>query len=323
MTAPARPTRVDHATRPPILTWVVCLLCVALTAASHLFAARMLPPYEWAGLGRLSLDAIWGGQATGLLISVFFHGSPESVGSSVVHIAFNLLWLFALGRLLEETLHPLAWIAFFVSAAVVSAGTQIAVSQTLSVGASGVVYAMFGLLWAGRARFPDWRIVANRRNLIWLLGWGAFCVVVSWAGLLHVANAAHFSGLLYGLALGWLFLERRRVAASWAILVCLAFLTVCSVRWMPWSPRWVDWKGARSLSRGAIDEAVRWRRHALRLGADPVAVWLDIRAMEAARANRRGVEEAEARLQALLGRTPPRTPPNEPRDDAGIAPSDG
>jgi len=321
MTAPAR---LESTGRAPILTWAACFLCVALTAASHLIDQRALPPYQRAGLGYLSLEAIWSGHATALFTSVFFHGSPTSVGSSVVHIAFNLLWLFALGRLLEETLHPLAWAVFFVSSAVVSAGTQIAVSGTPSVGASGVVYAMFGMLWAGRARFPDWRIVANRRNLVWLLGWGAFCVVASWTGLLHVANAAHFSGLLFGLSVGWAFLERRRIVASWAILVALGFLTVCSVVWMPWSLRWVEWKSVSALARGSVDEAVGWRRASLRLGADPVAVWLDIRAMEAGRANRRGVEEAESRLRALLGRPPASRSSGGARGKgAGIPPSGG
>ena len=91
-------------------------------------------------------------------------------------------------------------------------------------------------MYAGRGRYPQWRAIVTREILNGAVIWGLFCVVATWLNVLHIANAAHGGGFLFGLAVGWLFIRRQhRIASALAILGLLA-LTVLSVTWMPWSP---------------------------------------------------------------------------------------
>lgn len=286
-----------------LLTWTVSLLCVLLTVTYDLAVRIHGGALEAVGLvGYRPVQAIWDGSYGALLTAVFVHGNPYSPMSTVLHLGFNLLYLFVLGSLLEESIHPALWVLFFVGASVVSSGVEIALSSRAGVGVSGVVYAMFGLLWAGRHRYPEWRIVATRKNLIIMVGWGLFCVVATWLQILHIANAAHFGGLAFGLACGWWLAGRRRLLSA-LILAALAALTVASVCWMPWSLPWVEWKANHERSLGRYADAVHWYRVALARGASPAMAWSNILVTEHLRRNVQGQREAEEQLEKL-GLTP-------------------
>ncbi len=282
-----------------LLTWTMCVLCLLLTVSYHVAVRMRGTGLEAIGLfGYRPVQEIWDGGYGALLTAVFIHGNPSSMISTVLHIGFNLLYLYALGCLLEETIHPVAWALFFIGASVVSSGAEIALSSRAGVGVSGVVYAMFGLLWAGRKRYPDWQIVATKRNLIVMVGWGLFCVVATWLHLLHVANAAHFAGLFFGMAVGWLVVGRHRVVS--ALVFCgLVALTVASVSWMPWSLPWVEWKAGRERALGHYAESVRWSRASLKLGEDPATAWSNILVTEHLRKNQAGQQAAIQELRKL------------------------
>src|SRR5262245_34414710 len=123
----------------PILTWLACAICVIMS------------------LGRWGLyphGAEWDGKYQALLTSVFVH-------IEYWHIAGNLFWLWILGGQLEKAIGSLRWLAFFLTAAIVSSSIQLGVSSDRSIGASGVVYAIFGFMWATRNHFDsfkDWII---------------------------------------------------------------------------------------------------------------------------------------------------------------------
>jgi GlpG protein len=293
--------------REHFLTWTASILCVVLTVAYHVAVHFRGAGIESIGLmGYRPVQDIWDGSYGALFTSVFVHGNPNSLLSTVLHLGFNLLYLFVLSSLLEETLSPVAWVMFFVGASVVSSGTEIALSSRAGVGVSGVVYAMFGLLWAGRNRYPEWRIVATKKNLNVMVGWGLFCVAATWLQLLHIANAAHFGGLAFGLATGWL-LVGRRPWLSVAVLAALLALTVASVCWMPWSLPWVEWKANHERALGRYASAIRWYRVSLQRGASPEMAWSNILVTEHLRRNPQGEREAEAQLEKL-GLAPPSAP---------------
>ena len=96
------------------------------------------------------------------------------------------------------------------------------------IGMSGVVYAMFGLMWAGRGMYPAWGAVATQYNLRLFIGWGLFCLVATYIPALHfaVANGAHGGGFLLGLSLGFLFFAPRR---RWIWAVPLALLVAATI----------------------------------------------------------------------------------------------
>ncbi|HET6372027.1 MAG TPA: rhomboid family intramembrane serine protease, partial [Candidatus Polarisedimenticolia bacterium] len=124
----------------PILTWAVCGICALVFAASSTLGDLN----TWdavSALGYLPAARIWGGEYWALWTSVFVH-------FELWHIAFNLYWLWTLGRSLELTAGRASWAALFILSAGISSVAQMAVSGDTGVGASGVVYAFFGFMWA-------------------------------------------------------------------------------------------------------------------------------------------------------------------------------
>lgn len=301
----------------PILTWLIGALCIAFTAAFHMAPGGRVARFEEIGrLGYLPLTAIWSGGYTALFTSVFVHGG-------VVHLAANMLGLLVVGRILEETVNPFAWCAFFVAAAAVASASEIALSSVAPIGVSGVVYAMFGLVWAGRREVPVWRTVATRGNLLIVLGWGLFCVAATWLHVLRVANGAHAGGFLFGLACGYLFVARRHRLFAAAALCGLAALTVCSVSWMPWSASWTQWKGDQEALERNDAAALRWYRRSLRLGAQPPPVLAKILVVERRRGNAAGAEQALRELLRYSGARVLRARPSPaPSTAPGKAPPD-
>src|SRR5438105_15702725 len=95
-----------------------------------------------------------------------------------------LLWL--LGSRLERAIGSLPFLGFFLVAACVSSSFQLAVSDSTGIGASGVVYAIFGFMWPTRHRYPRFNEVLDARTIqifvIWLVG----CVVATYLKVWNV-----------------------------------------------------------------------------------------------------------------------------------------
>ncbi|MBV9849750.1 MAG: rhomboid family intramembrane serine protease [Armatimonadetes bacterium] len=233
-----QPGGADWFMQAPLLTW---LLCAASVVTTGLFWLAQQPGHTiaYSSLGPVAAPDIWGGQYWGLVTGVFLHGG-------LLHLLFNMIWLYQLGGMLERSLNTLTYLVFVVAAAAIGSGCELAFDGTTGIGMSGVVYAIFGLMWAGRGRYPQWGAYATNDNLRLFLGWGIFCFVATYFGWMSIANWAHAGGLLFGLSVGWLFLSARPHRWLWAIpLAGLIALTVLSVTWMPWSPSWKLWKSAR------------------------------------------------------------------------------
>lgn len=276
---PAASTR-EHPNRrgisPPVLTWVMSILCVVLTVAHQTSERMNFPPgsfwYRMGHFGHLPATSIWGGQWPALFTTFFIHGDPARPFLTVLHLGFNLIVLLQAGSVLEKTLHPLAYYLFFVLSAIVGSGTELAITGSTGVGASGVVYAMFGLLWAGRKHDEEWADVANPPAIAMVIGWAFFCVILTWLHIVRIANGAHFGGLLFGLAVGWLFYAPRRRPLAIVMLGSMSALVVMSLTWMPWSPYWTFWKGVKARRERRYVEAISWFERSGRLGMDPLFV---------------------------------------------------
>ena len=196
----------------PILTYLLTALSVLITAAYLTPGAQ--PGTLWYHVGHFGLAEDAAGAPWSLITTIFIHGS-------LLHIFFNMVWLVQLGRILESTLSPIVYAAFIVAAAAAGSACELLISGTTGIGMSGVVYAMFGLMWAGRGQYPIWGAIATRDNLIYFIGWGLFCVVATWFHYMNVANGAHAGGFLFGLSVGFLFFSPRR---RWLWSVPLALL---------------------------------------------------------------------------------------------------
>lgn len=183
--------------RGPILTWMVCAACVAI-----FFDLSQRESQIKDALFTMTSTGIRSGNYWGLLTSVFTH-------VQLWHLFFNVYWLWILGSLLEPAIGRLNWAAFFLAAAIVSSGAQFVISGSTGIGASGVVYAMFGFIWVGRERYPSFQRIATKQNIRLFLGWLILCIVATRANILRVGNTAHVAGLLFGAAAAFLVLRNK------------------------------------------------------------------------------------------------------------------
>lgn len=280
---------------PPLLTYLLCGLCVALTLAWWgQDSLKGTPLYALGSFANVPASEIWNGRYYGLFTAFFLH-------INIMHIAFNMMWFLQLGRLLERTLSPLVYVGFLLGAALVGSCAELAFDGETGVGASGVVYAMFGLMWAGRGAFSEWRLAATRSNLNLFIGWGVFCLIGTWAHFMNIGNAAHFGGLLFGLCLGWLFFAPRRRPLAAIPLVLLAALCVLSLTWLPWSSSWNWHRAGKEYSHKRYSAALSDYQRALREGGEAAPLWNNIGLAWnglAEEADRRGDTKARDAAQA-------------------------
>jgi membrane associated rhomboid family serine protease len=142
----------------------------------------------------------------------------------LLHIAFNMLFLFFLGPMLEPAIGRLNFcLVYFVSLLAGSFGALLFSPQLPTVGASGACFGILGALI----------VVAYYRGIsIWQSGLG-FTLVINIIFSLSVSGISvggHFGGVIAGAICGWLIVqlgERRRMPA--AALAGCALIGVASV----------------------------------------------------------------------------------------------
>jgi membrane associated rhomboid family serine protease len=209
-----KPQRAGPVVQTPLLTYLLTGLSLVLTVA-YLYP-NLLSGNLWMQLVDFDFREAEGASPRSLLTNIFIHGSW-------LHLLFDMIWLVQIGRILEGTLSPLIYLAFIVGAAAIGSACQVLISGSTGIGMSGVVYAMFALMWAGRGVYPAWGAIATRDNLRLFIGWGLFCLVATYIPALHfgIANGAHGGGFLFGLCIGFLFFNPRR---RWVWAAPLALL---------------------------------------------------------------------------------------------------
>lgn len=174
----------------------VAALCVLVYIALRLdfpgvFAALSFP----AGI---SVDAV-GGEWWRLLTPAILH-------FTLLHIAFNLLWWWELGGLVERAQSPARLLALTVVIAVVSNAAQFLAYGPQFGGLSAVVYGLLGYLWLYPLGDPGAPFRLRPGIVVFMLAW----LAIGYSGLLdtlfglQVSNHGHLAGLLAGGALGLL-----------------------------------------------------------------------------------------------------------------------
>lgn len=268
-------TQADRHGTPPIMTWVLVAVSVVLSIAPLLgdSAGQFPTLVHWTELASPSSDAIWSGHYAGLFTSAFVHGG-------IWHLLFDMLWLYRLGAVLELTMNPLAYLGFVLVAAGISAGAELLAFGEQGIGMSGVVYAMAGLMWAGRARIAPWRAEMTPQTLNIFIIWGIFCVIATYTGIMRIANAAHGGGFLFGLAVGYVFVDRRYRVPWAAVIAALVAVAAIGVTWVPWSGAWTWWKGNQELDRGNYESAIQWYQKSMAQGTSAAAMNNNIRAAQ-------------------------------------------
>lgn len=252
----------------PVLTWIVCAICVVV----HLGLSTGGAAESWESASKWGYyppGAEWEGKYWGLVTSVFVH-------LEIWHLGFNLYWLWVLGGRLEKAIGIVKWLGFFLIAAIVSSGIQLAVSSVTGIGASGVVYAIFGFMWFSQNHFEGFKDVLPRQTILLFVIWLFVCLAATISKIWEVGNAAHISGLLFGALVAEAFVTKRQeYLAKFAGLIMIA-ASIVSLFWCPWSATWVSMKAYKAHASGDYSKAVSLYRRSLELGQDAVWVWTNL-----------------------------------------------
>lgn len=146
------------------------------------------------------------GEVWRLFTPVFLHGS-------FLHILFNMLWLWMLGRQVEERTKKWQYIAMTLIIGVFSNTFQYLMSGPLFIGYSGIVCGLAGFIWMRQRRAP-WEGYPLQKGTIaflaiFVLGMmvlqlvSFFLIRFQIADFsMNIANTAHISGAIIGIVLG-------------------------------------------------------------------------------------------------------------------------
>jgi GlpG protein len=165
--------------------------------------------YSHLGENRALLDKLFisdpNQTATGFLPDVFQHGefwrllSPVFIHFGVLHLVFNMMWLYQLGSMIEARQSPLQLLLLVVVTGIISNLAQYIVAGPQFGGMSGVVYALAGYVWIRGKYDRASGLFLPQQSVTILLVWLAVC----FTGMLGpVANFAHLGGLVSGMAIG-------------------------------------------------------------------------------------------------------------------------
>lgn len=179
--------------RAGMLTRAVTLLCLMVFAGLYLAPAAVFAVLHFPEtVGMSGVGSQWWRLLT-----------PAIMHFSVMHIAFNLLWWWELGGLIERGQSALRLLGITLVIALVSNAAQGLQYGLKFGGLSGVIYGLLGYLWI----YPLCNPAAGfrlRKEILWfMIGW----LVIGYTGVLDpffgpVSNVGHLSGLLAGMVLG-------------------------------------------------------------------------------------------------------------------------
>jgi len=132
--------------------------------------------------------------------------TPIFLHFGIMHLAFNTLWYWELGRRIELRSGSLWLFGLTLLFALVSNIAQWLVSGSTALfgGLSGVLYGLLGYCWLYQLLFPNIHFDLPKGVVIMMLAWLVLCLsgVVTMLGFGAIANAAHVGGLVIGCICG-------------------------------------------------------------------------------------------------------------------------
>lgn len=161
-----------------------------------------------------------------LITSAFLHEVPGPTGFGITHLLFNMMWLWILGRILEDRLGRARFLAIYLAGLFGASVLQILIAPTTgAIGASGAGFGLVAAYFILTRRLSERPLNPNRlivTYLLWLVLSSSFA---SWEG--------HLGGLLAGglAAVGIAYAPRKRrtawqAAAVGGVVLVLAVLLV-------------------------------------------------------------------------------------------------
>jgi len=149
--------------------------------------------------------------------------TPCLLHGGFLHILFNMLWLWLLGKQIEERIKLSQYLFITLIIGIVSNTAQYLVSGPLFIGYSGIITGLAGFIWM-RQRMAPWEgYPLNRGTLIFLMVFIFGMLVLQVISFIlmrtgavefpmNIANTAHITGAIVGALLGRIpFLSRGKL----------------------------------------------------------------------------------------------------------------
>ncbi|MFI1524254.1 rhomboid family intramembrane serine protease [Kitasatospora cineracea] len=172
------------------------------------------------------LSGIAHGEWERLLTGAFLHLGPTTWPMGILHIVFNMYWLWNLGRVVEDRLGVLRFLALYLLSALGSSAMIYWLApHSLAVGASGAVFGLAGGYWV-LSRRQGYDPLGGNQMMITLVLWMVLSAgFASWQG--HLGGL--LTGLAAGAALGYAPRQQRGLVQAINLTAVLAVVAVVAV----------------------------------------------------------------------------------------------
>ena len=190
----------------PTATYAILAVTLAVSAAQLFVPQTSELVNQYLPLNK---PAVLAGEWWRLLTVTLVHGG-------LIHLAFNMYALYIVGPLVEAIYGKPLFIGFYVLAALAGSVASYLVLPVTSVGASGAVFGLFGLLAVG-TRVHKPALGMRARALSTQIGFLIVLNIIIGFTFPNIDNAAHLGGLAAGAWLGLIVVPRgaARLADFW------------------------------------------------------------------------------------------------------------
>jgi rhomboid protease GluP len=184
------------------------------------FGWTWMQPAPFSSETLVRLGAVYGvaialqGEWWRLITGIFLHGGWS-------HIVLNMLSLYIVGRIAEQLIDRWSYLALYIAAGIVGGAVSVAVHPDgLSVGASGAIFGLFGMI-AGYAVAFRRQLGARFHALMREFGSVLVLNLVLGFAIPGIDMSAHIGGLITGVIGGWL-ITYRSATLLWSLIAVVA-----------------------------------------------------------------------------------------------------
>lgn len=185
--------------RAGVMTKLLVGVSVLLSLLTN-FGENALTELFFISTTPAGIPELLNGQLYRLVTPIFLH-------FMLLHLLFNMMWLWDLGGSIERRFSGIYLVTFVFTTGLVSNLAQFIMSGPFFGGMSGVGYALIGFVWVYGKLLPSFKLALPTPIMVMMLGILMLCFT-GWLG--PVGNAAHISGLFFGLAWGFFSAQRKK-----------------------------------------------------------------------------------------------------------------
>ncbi len=192
-------SRIAAINSSPYFTLGLIAISVALTLITG-FGQRVVGPLMISQFYGQGLVEVRAGELWRLITPIFIH-------LGLLHILFNMMWLWDLGRGIEYRFGMQTLGLLVITLGVASNLAQFYYAGPAFGGMSGVVYGLLGYVWMQSRFNPSSGLFLQKAVVVMMLVWYGLC----WTGLVGpIANMAHTAGLAVGVIWGLIAAKMAR-----------------------------------------------------------------------------------------------------------------